>query len=338
MAEKDDTKWEQISGGESVPQGQRFEVRTDLALERREDFEEKAEQVSGVSLKEWQKKDSGVKLTRVEILNEAGERAMGKAIGTYITLEAGQMAKKDKDYHSQVCSELAEQLRLLARASKKEVRRILAVGLGNPSVTPDSLGPRVLGNLNVTRHLELEYGKGFLKERGLISISGIVPGVMAQTGMETAEIVRGIISQTKPDLMIAIDALAARSVRRLGTTIQLTDTGIHPGSGVGNHRRGLTRESLGIPVLAVGVPTVVGAAAIVQDTVRAMVQALEKGGATKGMGKYLESLEEDEQYRLIRELLEPEFGPLYVTPPDIDETVKSISFTISEAIHQAFLS
>ena len=168
-------------------------------------------------------------------------------------------------------------------------------------------------------------------------ISGIVPGVMAQTGMESAEILKGIIHETKPDLIIAIDALAARSVKRLGTTIQLTDTGIHPGSGVGNHRHSLTEESLGVPVMAIGVPTVVGAAAIVHDTVSAMIGALSKSMETKGMGDFVGSMSSDEQYDLIRELLEPEFGPLYVTPPDFDETVKQLSYTISEGIHLAFM-
>ena len=128
----------------------------------------------------------------------------------------------------------------------------------------------MLDNLQVTRHLDGQYGNTFLKDRKLPAISGIAPGVMAQTGMETAEILKGIIHETHPDLIIAIDALAARSVRRLGTTIQLTDTGIHPGSGVGNHRHSLTKESLGVPVMAIGVPTVVGAAAIVHDTVSAL--------------------------------------------------------------------
>lgn len=159
---------------------------------------------------------------------------------------------------------------------------------------------------------------------------------MAQTGMETAEILKGIIRGTKPDLLIAIDALAARSIRRLGTTIQLTDTGIHPGSGVGNHRHSLTRESLGIPVLAIGVPTVVGAAAIVHDTIGAMVRALETSRATKGMGKMVRDMTPEEQYSLIRELLEPEFGSLYVTPPDIDETIERLGDTISQGIHMAF--
>ena len=318
-------------------QAGRFEIRTDLAVEKKEDFTEKARELSGVSMREWYQKESRVKLTKVEILNEEGSRAMGKAVGTYITLEAGQMAFKDEDYHRQVSAELAGQIRDLAGKTGKEVRHLLVVGLGNHLVTPDSLGPQVVGNLNVTRHLDMEYGSGFLKDRGMIAISGMIPGVMAQTGMETAEIIRGIVSQTKPDLMIAIDALAARSVRRLGTTIQLTDTWIHPGSGVGNHRRALTEETLGIPVLAVGVPTVVGAAAIVQDTVQAMIRVLKNDSSTRGAGDYLESLEAEEQYRLIQELLEPEFGPFYVTPPDIDETVKAVSYTISEAILQAFL-
>ena len=129
--------------------------------------------------------------------------------------------------------------------------------------------------------------------------------------------------------------LAARRVRRLGTTMQLTDTGIHPGSGVGNHRHSLTKDSLGIPVLAIGVPTVVGAAAIVHDTVSALINALSQSESTKATGKWVGDMDSEEQYELIRELLEPEFGPLYVTPPDIDETVKQLSFTISEGIHRA---
>ena len=250
-------------------------------------------------------------------------------------LEAGKLGEKDEGYHEDVAEELAAQLKRLACKALKRKREqgfpgihVLAVGLGNPYVTPDSLGPRVLGNVRVTRKVA--------DDGDLPVLSGIVPGVMAQTGMETAEILRGIIRETRPDLVIAIDALAARSIRRLGTTIQLTNTGIHPGSGVGNHRHGLTEESLGIPVLAIGVPTVVGAPAIAQDTVAAVAAALEKGSRTKGVGNWLEQMGAEEQYQLIREVLDPELGQLYVTPPDIDETVKQLSFTISEGIHRAF--
>ena len=264
---------------------------------------------------------------------------MGKPKGTYLTLEADRLSKEDDEYHSEISEELARQIRKLMGEminwKEKDLPSVLVVGLGNRSVTPDSLGPRVLGNLQVTRHLDGQYGETFLKDRKLPAISGIAPGVMAQTGMETAEILKGIISETHPDLIIAIDALAARSVRRLGTTIQLTDTGIHPGSGVGNHRHSLTKDSLGIPVLAIGVPTVVGAAAIVHDTVSALINALSQSESTKATGKWVGDMDSEEQYELIRELLEPEFGPLYVTPPDIDETVKQLSFTISEGIHRA---
>lgn len=316
-----------------------FEVRTDLAVEEKESFPGDGGEISGVSLREWHRADSRIKMTEVKILDKKGEKAMGKPCGSYITLEADRLSGKDADYHREVSEELARQIgRLLeGKSYRSSGYHVLVVGLGNASVTPDSLGPRVLGNLQVTRHLKVQYGDEFWEGRNMPVISGIVPGVMAQTGMESAEILKGIIKETKPDLVIAIDALAARSVKRLGTTIQLTDTGIHPGSGVGNHRHSLTLESLGVPVVAIGVPTVVGAAAIVHDTVSAMIGALSRNLETKGMGDFVGGMSSDEQYDLIRELLEPEFGPLYVTPPDIDETVKELSFTISEGIHLAFL-
>lgn len=320
-----------------------FEVRTDLALEERESFPGDGGEIAGVSLREWMEKESRVKLTEVKILDERGAKAMGKPQGTYLTLEADQLAKKDEDYHMEVSGELAKHIKKLAESLTKqgekrkaaEELKILVVGLGNQMVTPDALGPKVINHLQVTRHLEQLYGEGFCRERNLPVISGIIPGVMAQTGMETAEILQGVIDETKPDLLIAIDALAARSIRRLGTTIQLTDTGIHPGSGVGNHRHSLTKESLGIPVLAIGVPTVVGAAAIVHDTVNVMIEALASSMNTKGMGEFVQDMAPEEQYGLIRELLEPEFGNLYVTPPNIDELVEQLSFTISEGIHEA---
>ena len=313
-----------------------FEVRTDLALEERESFPGDGGEIAGVSLREWQDKAKQVKLTEVKILDQRGAKAMGKPKGTYLTLEADQLAEKDEDYHEQVSEELAKHIRrLISHMVQGEEWKILVVGLGNPSVTPDALGPKAVGHLQVTRHLEQQYGEGFCREKGLPVLSGIVPGVMAQTGMETAEILKGIIEETKPDLLIAIDALAARSIRRLGTTIQVTDRGFHPGSGVGNHRHSLTKESLGVPVLAIGVPTVVGAAAIVHDTVNTMIETLANNMATKGMGDFIQEMSPDEQYDLIRELLEPEFGSLYVTPPNIDEMIGRLSFTISEGIHQA---
>ncbi len=316
-----------------------FQVRTDLALEERESFPGDGGEISGVSLREWREDRSHVKFTEVKILDERGAKAMGKPRGTYLTLEADQLSEKDEDYHIEVSEELGrcigQLIETLLPGHETSCLNILAVGLGNHFVTPDALGPKVLKNLQVTRHLNQQYGADFCKKRELPVLSGIVPGVMAQTGMETAEILKGVIRETKPNLLIAVDALAARSIRRLGTTIQLTDTGIHPGSGVGNHRHSLTKESLGIPVLAIGVPTVVGAAAIVHDTVDTMIQTLTSSMATKGMGEFIQDMQPDEQYRLIQELLEPEFGGLYVTPPNIDEIIENLSYTISEGIHQA---
>ena len=370
-----------------------FEIRTDLAIE--EKTENRAEQsVAGVSCREWREPSSMVKMTEVKILDEHGARALRKPVGTYLTLEAKTMGKKDEDYHREVSEELAAQLvRLVKEIQRKEEKarsagkvesmewwrkqeedgqslkgiHLLVVGLGNVQVTPDALGPEVLKNLKITVYEpkkkendrtnrdttnsdrkawnkipEAEncgigwHGKSQGDERTILT--GIAPGVMAQTGMETAQIMRGIVQETKPDLVIAIDALAARSIRRLGTTIQVTDTGIHPGSGVGNHRHGLTRESLGVPVIAIGVPTVVGAAAIVHDTVSVLIKALLEHTQTREIGGFLDQMDSDEQYRLICELLEPEFGQMYVTPPDIDQTIKTISYTISEAIHMAFLN
>lgn len=324
-----------------------FEIRTDLALEEKESFPGDGGEIKGVSLREWHDDKSCVKLTEVKILDEQGAQAMGKPLGTYLTLEADQLSKKDESFHEEIAAELALQIETLiasmmrlgtkqeSGAGSLKDLNILVVGLGNSSVTPDALGPKVVSHLQVTRHLNQQYGADFCKKHELPILSGIVPGVMAQTGMETAEILKGVIREAGSDMLIVIDALAARSIRRLGTTIQLTDTGIHPGSGVGNHRHGLTRDSLGIPVLAIGVPTVVGAAAIVHDTIGAIIKVLSQDSKTKAMGAFVGDISSDEQYALIRELLEPEFGSLYVTPPDIDELIGHLSYTISEGIHQA---
>ncbi len=300
-------------------QGEWFKIRTDLALEEQERFQGDDRDVEGVELHEWEKKEAGIRLTEVVIKNEEGARIMGKPAGRYITLEAPRLAEKDENFHKEVTEALAEQLQELLKVHRAENTPILVVGLGNPNATPDSLGPKVLEHLQVTRQLSLEYGKEFCEKYGYPILSGLTPGVMAQTGMETAEIIKGVIRETRPGAVIVVDALAARSVHRLGTTIQLSDTGIYPGSGVGNHRHALTEDELGIPVLALGVPMVVGAAAIVHDTIGAME----------------ETLRSEEQYALIRELLEPRFGPMYVTPHDIDERVEMLSYTVSEAIHEA---
>ena len=210
------------------------------------------------------------------------------------------------------------------------------VGLGNRKVTPDALGPYVVDNLNITRHIVKEYGKYAMGEEQVRLVSAIVPGVMGQTGMETVEIVKGVVRETKPDMIIAVDALAARSSRRLNRTIQITDTGINPGSGVGNHRSGLTKETVGVPVIAIGIPTVVDAATIVNDSMENLIAALETSEALRGVGVVLQGYNAAEKYELVRELISPHLNGLFVTPKDIDDTIKRISYTLSEALNLLF--
>lgn len=245
------------------------------------------------------------------------------------------MSDPDEDYHKEISTVLAGHIRNLIEHSEEE-QSILVVGLGNREVTPDALGPEVVGNLLITRHVIQEYGKLAMGKDKVNLISGIVPGVMAQTGMETLEIIRGVVEETKPSLVIAIDALAARSTKRLSRTIQITDTGINPGSGVGNHRHALTRETLGVPVIAIGIPTVVDAATIVNDTMENLIEAMEQSDHMKGFGNTWREFDSSEKYQLIRELISPHLNGMFVTPKDIDDTIKRISFTVSEALNMAF--
>lgn len=211
-----------------------FPIRTDLALESKERLEADKDEMRGVIFEEEFDEKRNVTITKVRIETENGAKSIGKPIGTYLTLEAPDMVMPDEGSHREISEVLSWQLRGLISENTESV---LVVGLGNREVTPDALGPEVIGNLYITRHILKEYGQYAFPEKKVAAISGIVPGVMAQTGMETLEIIKGIIHETKPQLVIAIDALAARSVKRLGRTIQLADTGINPGSGVGNHRK-----------------------------------------------------------------------------------------------------
>ena len=210
---------------------ERFQVRTDLALEARESFEEDDVEIRGVSIDESYDEERDIRVTKVCIETENGAKAMGKPVGTYITLEAPGLSEPDEGYHREVSEKLAEYLRELL--GTEEEKSVLVVGLGNRDVTPDALGPETVGNLLITRHVVREYGKVALGKEKVHLVSGIVPGVMAQTGMETFEIIKGIIEETGPDVVVAIDALAARSSKRLNRTIQISDAGIYPGSGVG---------------------------------------------------------------------------------------------------------
>lgn len=293
-------------------------IRTDLALETTERFAEENAEIRGVEVHEEYDEEKDVRTTVVKIVTENGAKSMGRPQGTYITIEAPELSTPDEDYHREISEELSTHLRKLIDLKKE--KSVLVVGLGNAAITADALGPQVVDNLLMTRHIIKEYGLRGIKHKKMHRISGIAPGVMAQTGMETAEIVQGIVSETKPDVVVAIDALAARSVRRLSRTIQITDTGIHPGSGVGNHRNGLTEENLQVKVIGIGVPTVVDAATIVHDS----------------MAHLLDTLEETEQKEFLDEMIAPNLYSMFVTPKDVDETIKYLSFTISEGLNIAF--
>ena len=318
---------------------EKYNIRTDLALEEKERFESDQVEVQGVVLEEEYDKEREIRVTTVRIETESGAKTMGKPVGTYLTIEAPNLSSPDEGIHREVSEELAK---YLIEVMKKIIpesehdKEVLVIGLGNRQATPDALGPYVADNLNVTRHIVKEYGKYAALEEMNCVVSAIVPGVMAQTGMETAEIIKGVVRETKPDLLIVIDALAARNSRRLNRTIQIADTGINPGSGVGNYRNAITKETIGVPVIAIGVPTVVDAVTIVSDTMENLLSALETSESLKGVGLVLGGYSEAEKYELIKELIAPNLNSMFMTPKDIDETVKRLSYTISEGLNLAF--
>ena len=306
-----------------------YPIRTDLALESQERLQEDQADMRGIRVLE-ERRENGVIVSTVMIETENASVAMGRPKGTYITIEAPEMIEEDAGYHRDISLELAKIMRNLlpGKEIEKNLKKglevaALVVGLGNREVTPDALGPRV-DNLFITRHILNEFGTYAFQREDVGKVSGIVPGVMAQTGMECVEILKGVVKETKPDFLITVDALAARSIRRLGRTIQLTDTGITPGSGIGNHRNAINRKSVGVPVISLGVPTVVDAATIVSDAMTEFISALSLSD--------LQKLDERERQELARELLS-----LFVTPKNIDDSIKNLSFLISEGLNIALL-
>lgn len=307
---------------------EKFNVRTDLALEAKEDVDASDSRLEGVIVEEKVNKHANIHVIKLTITNEKGEKLLKKPAGTYLTLEAPEMSEPSEEYHREISCVLAEYIRELIQPYWREDGiSVLVVGLGNREVTPDALGPNVVNNIAIQRESEVDGQK--------ISISGIVPGVMAQTGMETASIIKGVVAETKPDVVIAIDALAARNSKRLNTTIQVSDTGIHPGSGVGNHRRAITKETIGTNVIAIGVPTVIDTPTIVYDTLENLLKALSVSQHFRMVSETFRQFNDNEKYQLIREIIAPEMSDMFVTPKDADETIKRIGYTISEAINIA---
>ncbi len=282
--------------------------RTDLAVEAKEAIKGEKE-IKGVALKREEK--DGVTVATLEIRTDEGSKTMGKEKGTYITVEL------EEENEEAVIRELVQQMRQLSGGKND---RCFILGLGNREITPDALGPLTIDKVLVTRHLIREFGSEMKKKYHFSEAQALAPGVMAQTGMEMQEIVKGIVDKTTPDIVFVVDALAARSMHRLGRTIQLTDTGISPGAGVGNNRKELNRRTLGVDVIAIGVPTVVDAETIVEDYMEA---GLEKSDLTA-----------KEKKQFMHHIKNEKMKGMFMTGQDVDQKVRRMSRILSDALNQ----
>ena len=298
-----------------------LDFRTDLADERLNECK-KAGEIEGIS-SENVNLDNSLKVTKVKVLNEKGKKKIGKEIGTYITLEIQNIDVISKEELENISKILAEQLKELV----KGYNSILVVGLGNIDTTADSIGPKTIKDLSITRHLK-KYAPELIKEN-VKEISGIAPGVLGTTGIETQEILKGIVEKVKPDAIIAIDALISRDISRLFKTIQISDTGITPGAGVGNTRKEISKKTMGIPVIAIGVPTLVEAATIVADCIELISNQFEEF-------KDLKEATKEDKYRLIKAVLEPSKFNLAVTPKEVDSLVDNMKLVIAHGINYTF--
>lgn len=304
-----------------------IEVYTDMAIEARDIVRGEArEEIPGVRVQETQ--DRGVEVTSVEITEESAEKLMGKPRGHYVTLDVPHFKDRDPDLKHGLTAVLTDEIkRLIPQETQTSV---LVVGLGNWNATPDALGPRVIDRLLVTRHLN-EVVPVDIRDR-MRPVSAVAPGVLGTTGIETLDIIRGIVQEVKPDLVVAIDALAARNIDRLLGSVQIADTGIHPGSGVGNRRQGLSQESVGVPVIALGVCTVVQSISIAQEAVHMLSNQLADDVT---FYKILEEMGPSEQKGLVNEVLGSRFAGLMVTPKEIDMLIDDMADVVGEALNRA---
>jgi spore protease len=312
-----------------------YGIRTDLALEARDLAESynKGQTIQGI--KSETKRENGIRVTSIHVLNEEGSRAINKLPGHYITIEVSALRQKDSSLQDRVATKFAQEFEhFLQNVGVSKDAKVLVIGLGNWNVTPDALGPLVVENIMVTRHyFELMPGE---VSPGYRPVSAVAPGVLGTTGIESSEIVLGIVEKSKPDLIIAIDALASRSLERVNTTIQISDTGIHPGSGIGNKRKGITQDILGVPVIAIGVPTVVYASTIVNNCIDLMHRHFEQQTSNTGqiLG-LLDTMKEEERLMLVREVLNPLGHDLLVTPKEIDQFIEDIANVIASGLNAA---
>lgn len=305
--------------------------RTDLAIEAKEDYAKAHKNdIDGVIVDEDIINDS--KVTKVTIKNEDGAKKLGKPIGNYITVDIPEYTVYDGEIMDDVSQAVGKTLKALVNIDQGKTA--LVVGLGNWKVTPDALGPKVVEKIMVTRHLKDVMPESI--DDSIIPVCAIAPGVLGITGIETGDVIKALVDKIKPDIVICIDALASRKIERVNRTIQISDTGISPGAGVGNHRMRINEETLGVKVIAIGVPTVVDAATIANDSIDLVIDELisksEKDSAFYNM---IKSIDKHEKSVLIKELLNPYIGDLMVTPKEVDLVIDSLSRIIANGINIA---
>ena len=308
-----------------------YNFRTDLADERTDIFKKNNNITNDVDGIETTVREEGnIKITEVKVTNENGASSIGKPIGSYITIDIKKLKLATDEEIEKYGNVLSNELRKLIDMHSTKQDEILVVGLGNIYVTPDSLGPKVINEIDVTRHI-LKYMPEVLEE-GTRSVSAISPGVLGTTGMETLEIVTGIVNNVKPKLVIVIDALASRSMDRISSSIQLADTGIVPGAGVGNTRKELSQSTLNIPVIALGIPTVVESAVLVNDCLDLFITKLQEEAKSND---YLNNLKQKDNYEEIKEALIPNDYNMIVTPKEIDDLIENMKDVVARGINFA---
>lgn len=309
-----------------------YNFRTDMADERKSLYAKAknvGEEINGIKSEKEEISDK-IKVTKVEILNEEGERAIGKKIGTYTTIDINKMNLLTDEEKEQASDIVAKELKKMINDNVKSKDEILVVGLGNEEVTPDALGPNVVRNVEITRHI-LKYLPQYI-DKNTRPVSAIAPGVLGTTGIETVEVVKGVVENTKPKLLIVIDALASRSIERISSSVQISNTGIVPGAGVGNTRKELTKESLGIPVIAIGIPTVVELATIVSDGIDIFIEKLQEKAESN---EYLNKLKNNDKYEDVKEALNVGDYNMIVTPKEIDDLIQIMAEIVSNGINKS---
>lgn len=308
-----------------------YSVRTDLAIERRDIYEsENKKTITGVRVEDEEYDD--VKVTTVHIENEEGEKNMGKPIGKYVTIEMPEFTQYDGVIMDQVAHVLSGSLEKIIKLNDNSTT--LVVGLGNIAVTPDALGPKVVKRLMITRHLKSLIPDDI--DEDIRPVCAIAPGVLGTTGIETGEIIKSLVDKIKPDLVICIDALSSRSLKRVAKTIQVSNTGIAPGAGVGNNRMEINEKAIGVPVIAIGVPTVVNAATVANDAMDLVLdEMISESTEGKEFYSMLKGIDKNKKGDLIKSLLRPYMGDLMVTPKEVDEIIDFLSKIVANGINLA---